>query len=98
MDLSKPKTPSTPRDPEVKVPVLVMTLNGLEDASKGCSHCRDAPWDVSEAEKTIQWGPARPRGVREITADVTAPETPHGASLQWGRLLGIDRQPSQAYA
>ena len=54
----------------------------LEGVSKGYSHCRDAPWGVSEAERTILLSTVRPRIIREDTADVAAPETPHGASLQ----------------
>src|SRR3954454_13073308 len=50
-------------------------------------HCRDAPWGVSGAEK---WpvSPQTPRGTRgDCEADPAAPETPHGASLQWGNLF-----------
>src|SRR4051794_12980954 len=58
---------------------------------KGCwkvtippvSHCRDAPWGVSEAERTVptcHGAPAERLGLRN---GEHRPETPHGASLQW---------------
>jgi hypothetical protein len=39
--------------------------------------CRDAPWGVSGAERTIPSATARPRGVWESTGEVAASETPH---------------------
>jgi hypothetical protein len=41
-------------------------------------HCRDAPWGVSEAEKTV-----KPLDSPTPGTETAAPETPHGASLQW---------------
>src|SRR3954451_17114472 len=56
----------------------------LEGVSKGCPHCRDAPWGVSEAATSPVLSQT-PRG-RAVAFGIvfSAPETPHGASLQWG--------------
>src|SRR3954466_10931145 len=52
--------------------------------SKGCPHCRDAPWGVSEAATSPVLSQT-PRGCAVALGIVlSAPETPHGASLQWG--------------
>src|SRR5436309_13132906 len=58
-----------------------MTSQGV---SKGCSHCRDAPWGVSEAATSPVLSQT-PRG-RAVALGIvlSAPETPHGASLHWG--------------
>ena len=55
-----------------------------EGVSKGCPHCRDAPWGVSEAATSPVLSQT-PRG-RTVALGIvlSAPETPHGASLQWG--------------
>ncbi len=62
----------------------------------GFSHCRDAPWGVSEAEKMACFATERPRDLGDCEADLTAPETPHGASLQWG-VNNAESPPSEAF-
>src|SRR5436305_11844951 len=59
-------------------------LQALEGVSKGCPHCRDAPWGVSEAATSPVLSQT-PRG-RAVALGIvlSAPETPHGASLHWG--------------
>src|SRR4051812_38889340 len=68
--------------------------------SKGCPHCRDAPWGVSEAAASPVLSQT-PRG-RAVALGIvlSAPETPHGASLQWGAPDGIAtfEAPSQCLA
>src|SRR4051812_28871811 len=51
------------------------------------SLCRDAPWGVSEAAASASQSPT-PRGNAVAGGNKdTAAETPHGASLQWGRSV-----------
>src|SRR5436305_9882406 len=59
-------------------------LQALEGVSKGCPHCRAAPWGVSEAATSPVLSQT-PRG-RAVALGIvlSAPETPHGASLHWG--------------
>src|SRR5436305_11995303 len=59
-------------------------LQALEGVSKGCPHCRDAPWGVSEAATSPVLSQT-PRG-RAVALGIvlSAPETPHGAALHWG--------------
>src|SRR3954469_23009368 len=69
-----------------------------EGVSKGCSHCRDAPWGVSEAATSPVLSQT-PRG-RAVALGIvlSAPETPHGASLQWGAQTEspLSRHPLRA--
>jgi hypothetical protein len=53
-------------------------------------HCRDAPRGVSEAEGTAQIASTLRRLDPMQGTDTAAPQTPHGASLQWG---GNDQRP-----
>ncbi|HEX4498731.1 MAG TPA: beta-ketoacyl synthase N-terminal-like domain-containing protein [Thermoanaerobaculia bacterium] len=54
-------------------------LDGDQGPQISRPHCRDAPWGVSEAETTV-----RPPDSPTPGTATAAPETPHGASLQWG--------------
>jgi acyl transferase domain-containing protein/SAM-dependent methyltransferase len=54
-------------------------LDGDQGPKISRPHCRDAPWGVSEAETTV-----RPPDSPAPGTETAAPETPHGASLQWG--------------
>jgi phosphohistidine swiveling domain-containing protein len=49
-----------------------------ERGRNGTSHCRDAPWGVSES------APSSPQPQPSTGTGASPRETPHGASLQWG--------------
>src|SRR5436305_4170506 len=71
---------------------------GLRGCLERMPHCRDAPWGVSEAATSPVLSQT-PRG-RAVALGIvlSAPETPHGASLHWGAQTEspLSRHPSKA--